>query len=354
MSQDKSQLQVVEKFSFIYTLTHSSNQKTKKLAKNVSVDIHESRNTLDRESCGELVHSSSSDSVTLSSVLGFPNIIGNNESGLCLLNEPSIDRSFTFSQQTQLPGQQNKSNSFITKHFGKIALLLSSSYLLFVAYWLAGHSYYGRIFPFSTLRAILNISESQVSASDLQFIDYLKRSLNNIEFKQDTQLSNSADEPDNSEVVYVPVYNLSKTDTASEKYAAHSGYPLNNSPLPVPIIPPPPPRKVTLPTFSSSKSTKTNTTAKLSSPSIPQSSAVATEKIATASTTQTAKKYTLIGIFELGDRSAALFRVDGATKRIWVGDKLDNRGWILDSVVNQKAKISRQGEIRSLSVGEKF
>ena len=39
MSQDKSNIQVIEKFSFIYTLTHSRDKNTQSLEKKVSVDV---------------------------------------------------------------------------------------------------------------------------------------------------------------------------------------------------------------------------------------------------------------------------------------------------------------------------
>lgn len=356
MSQDKSQLQVVEQFSFIYTLTHSSNlrdRQSKHLEKKVSLDIHKSQNKLDRESCGKLVNFSWENSVTLSSVLGFPKFIGNNESALSLLNEPTSDRSFVSSHQAQLSGQQNQNNSAVTKHLGKIFLLLSSSYFIFIACWLAGHDYYGKIFPFSALRSILNFPESKVSTADLQFIDYLKRSLSNIELQQNSLLSDLNNKSENSEVVYVPVYNIDNNNSALSEYSLSSSD--IDSPLPVPIIPPPPPNKIPLsnPTTSVHHN-KSNESAKSKLPAIPQSSAVTENKISSSTDPSSVKSHTLIGIFELGKRSAALFKVDGVTKRIWVGDKLDNGGWILESVANQKAKISRQGETRSLSVGEKF
>jgi hypothetical protein len=62
----------------------------------------------------------------------------------------------------------------------------------------------------------------------------------------------------------------------------------------------------------------------------------------------------LSGILELGQQSAALFEINGTTKRIWLGEQIDNTGWILESVSNREAKVSYQGKTRSVSVGEKF
>ncbi|MEN9870331.1 MAG: hypothetical protein RLZZ171_1319, partial [Cyanobacteriota bacterium] len=65
--------------------------------------------------------------------------------------------------------------------------------------------------------------------------------------------------------------------------------------------------------------------------------------------------HTLMGVLELGgDRSAALVKVQGQTRRVWLGEEINNDGWILESIANQQANISYQGEVRSISVGETF
>ena len=356
MSQDKSHLQVIEKFSFIYTLTYSRDKKAQQVSKKLSLDIQELTDTPHKDPCHELVPASSSDSVTLSSILGLPNLTAVNGSGLCLLDGLDSDYSLDFSEQIKLSEEESKNDSFISKHLGKIIFALSSSYLIFVVYWLTGHSYYGRLFPFSTLRTLLNISEQKISAADLQFIDYMKRSLENIERQKAAKLSDSATKAENSDVVYIPVYNLNNKNSVSPTNTFPSTFPLNssinNSPLPIPVIPPPPPVQLPTSTFSASPMMNSSSTeVKSSSASSPPSANI--NKSSSASTSSL-KNYTLIGIVELGKRSAALFKVDGLTKRIWVGEELNNKGWILDSVVNQKAKITRQGETRYLSVGEKF
>jgi Tfp pilus assembly protein PilP len=64
--------------------------------------------------------------------------------------------------------------------------------------------------------------------------------------------------------------------------------------------------------------------------------------------------HTLVGLLELGDQSAALFDVSGVTQRITVGEAIGASGWILVSVANQEAVIRRNGEVRSVYVGQKF
>ena len=63
---------------------------------------------------------------------------------------------------------------------------------------------------------------------------------------------------------------------------------------------------------------------------------------------------TLVGILELGERSAALFEIDGVARRIYVGENIGGSGWTLVNVANQEAVIRRNGEVRSVFVGQQF
>lgn len=64
--------------------------------------------------------------------------------------------------------------------------------------------------------------------------------------------------------------------------------------------------------------------------------------------------YELVGLLELGDRSAALFEVNGTAQRIELGEAIGASGWTLVSVSNQEALIRRNGEVRSVYVGQTF
>lgn len=66
--------------------------------------------------------------------------------------------------------------------------------------------------------------------------------------------------------------------------------------------------------------------------------------------------YTLVGLLESesGENSAALFDVDGVTQRFKIGEAIGGSGWTLVSVANQEAVVRRNGEVRSVYVGQKF
>jgi hypothetical protein len=64
--------------------------------------------------------------------------------------------------------------------------------------------------------------------------------------------------------------------------------------------------------------------------------------------------HVLEGLLELGSKSAALFRIDGVTRRVEVGESIGSSGWALVEVANGEAIIRRNGEVRSVYAGQKF
>ncbi|MEY3333002.1 MAG: hypothetical protein RLZZ176_1302 [Cyanobacteriota bacterium] len=62
----------------------------------------------------------------------------------------------------------------------------------------------------------------------------------------------------------------------------------------------------------------------------------------------------LEGLLELGKKSVALFKMDGVTRRINLGENIGSTGWILVDVTNGEAIIRRNGEVRSIYTGQKI
>jgi hypothetical protein len=63
---------------------------------------------------------------------------------------------------------------------------------------------------------------------------------------------------------------------------------------------------------------------------------------------------TLVGVMELGEQSVALVANNGATRRVEIGEVLNDSGWILAAVENGQAIIKRGGQIRALDPDQKF
>lgn len=67
-----------------------------------------------------------------------------------------------------------------------------------------------------------------------------------------------------------------------------------------------------------------------------------------------ASSYELVGVLELGDRSAALFEVDGSSQRVYIGETIGGSGWSIVSISNEEVVVRRNGEVRSIYIGQQF
>ena len=65
-------------------------------------------------------------------------------------------------------------------------------------------------------------------------------------------------------------------------------------------------------------------------------------------------KKTLVGVMELGDRSAALVEIAGVVQRFRIGESISASGWTLVEISKNQAVIRRNGEVRSLFIGQAF
>jgi hypothetical protein len=62
----------------------------------------------------------------------------------------------------------------------------------------------------------------------------------------------------------------------------------------------------------------------------------------------------LDGLLELGNKSVALFKIDGVSRRISIGESIGTTGWTLVEVSNGEVVIRRNGEVRSIYTGQKL
>lgn len=204
------------------------------------------------------------------------------------------------------------------------------------------------------------VPESTQTGKDQQFLEYVGRSLNRID-RTATRSSGAgsiatlppapsgASSPAPSPLVierYVPVYQpplfgsftnppgtTPSTPQSSVKAAAPS---TSTAPLrvsPAPIARPPAARAVATP-----------------APPVASPTPVA----AIVPNVDLSETHALIGLLELGDRSAALLEVNGVPQRIQVGETIGASGWKIVSISNQTALIQRNSEVRSIYVGQKF
>lgn len=178
----------------------------------------------------------------------------------------------------------------------------------------------------ATVAASPTNSQSQ---KDTDFLEYLGRSLDRLARKSEVEPSPVASasptvspSPSVIERVYVPIYPSAQTSVAPSPTAGASPSPVGSPAKPA-------------------------TSGVAASPS-PSPAPNNVPNIATAA------NHTLLGVLELGDRSAALFEVNGTPQRIKIGESIGSSGWTLVSISNQEAIVRRNGEVRSIHVGQKF
>jgi len=88
-------------------------------------------------------------------------------------------------------------------------------------------------------------------------------------------------------------------------------------------------------------------------PQVPQT-AQAPGQASIPPTATPATVHSLVGLLELGERSAALFEINGVSQRVYIGQSIGSSGWSLVSVSSDEARIRRNGEVRSIYIGQQF
>ena len=350
MSNNLSIERGIEKFSFIYTLTvycprNSYRSENDQLRQDSQKTL--SQNSLSDSSEVQLIASSTIQKPKQSSALSITDNEYTNSSSLAIANPTTIINDWyalEADDEYELDlSSLNASEEFLlennspNKQIGRDKLLLFASvgYLIFVFWWLFAYTTGQNIIPF------LGSNQETIPKADVEFIDYIQRSLDTID-RQVIAQEKVSDAEEDPAVVYVPVYTQAAANPISR-------YTPPSLPQAIPLPPPAPseftvlqpPAKITLPPPPSES-------ANLKIAEIPQPKE---NKLATAITAPKINS-TLVGLIELGEASAALFKVNGITQRIWLGENIENTGWILESVTKEKATLTNQGRSRILSIGE--
>ena len=176
MDRDDSHLEVIQKFSFIESLSLSKE-------KSRADRVHNSRRA-------SFSHSDSSIVATAEPATAIDSNRYSSETDAYRLTLAELVRTAS-TEAASVPVGDN----FTAKrnYLGKILFALSCSYCLFVLWWVFGHQGNRLLTVLSGGRQVV------LSKSDVQFIDYMERSLAKIDRQR-------AEVEQDNEVVYVPVY----------------------------------------------------------------------------------------------------------------------------------------------------
>lgn len=348
MSQEMNSQQSPEKFSFISALTISHEQDTDELEEADAIipeTATEDWEDLNQELASSLAPLGQSDTESLATFT--PATISGQWYELNL--NPAIAQLDLFSVVLETNSGYAPAKS--KNYFDKIYFIAACGYLIGVLWWLLDYKNQNLadIFAFIPYE-----QQETVSQADAEFLDYMERSLETIDRKSLSPQAATNTESDTnatSNIVYVPVY----TPNAAPQV------PETANPLPIPLPPPPPPAslgtpattpvaKITTPPPLQPQSEKPATT-----PTVSESATTAPPVTAKVTTPiKPAKNYTLVGLIEWGEKPTAMFKEKSGTKKVLLGENIADSGWKLEAIKERNVVISRQGESRTLDVGEKF
>lgn len=218
-------------------------------------------------------------------------------------------------------------------------------------------------------------AEAAVTAEPI-FADYVRRALDNIDRQpqaappgipptQPPTASTSDQQPPTPtsqviERVYIPVYPPSVAANAQQSSApVEATKPAQDAAPQTEAVAEQKPESASASSSSSSppeaitqKPTEANDPIAAVDPPLPEIEPVA--PVLAAPPAPIKEIYTLVGVLESGDRSAALFNIDGSTQRFKVGENIGASTWKLLSVQNQQVLMGQGGQTRSLFVGQEF
>ncbi|MDR9405113.1 MAG: hypothetical protein RI580_16965 [Halothece sp. Uz-M2-17] len=262
-----------------------------------------------------------------------------------------------FEEFHEPPHQQ--SSPFWTRHLDKI-IFFSSCSLFMGSLLLIEDNHQFSLASLQEIQTAIVDSDREtprIIDSNSEFLSYMERAL--IEIDQEKALAEKVkaqQTPQSSQKSVTPIIPQSQPKAQSTPSVQPQK---SQSVAALPALPPPPPalqnaqppaptpKPSPQPKPASTAPTETNpvpSTAKKESP--PESQPETTTMIPTTSS------HTLVGLLELGEHSAALLKVDGATQRIMLEERIPGSNWKLVSVANQQATFTNNEQQKVMFVGE--
>lgn len=193
-------------------------------------------------------------------------------------------------------------------------------------------------------------------SDDLAFLDYMQRSLETLDHKADVEKRTAAMTPPDGngsmDTVSVPSSPGSLAESPERIYI-----PVYQPPQPLTpslVNPQPVPFQTAQPTQAANPPAPSPAPAPAASAPAPPPSASPSPAPNPVANVAPANRYSLVALLQMGDRSAAIFEFDDTARRVEVGAQIGSSGWTLVSVSNQEAMIRRNGEVRSVYIGQSF
>ena len=229
-----------------------------------------------------------------------------------------------------------------------------SSAMAAMVIWLGSQGTIGRMA--ATIRGTSNAPIAVVppNPSDVKFSEYMGKSLESIDSKS-KEMPNLAALPVLPSVVLPTV----KADNSSPQIILGGSGMSRLKPVPtigqtIPTV------NVPMPAVNS-QSSLDQTVAKLSQ-LVDRMTGVTNRPVAAVAPSRAVapaaavpqSEYILSGVLGNGDKSAAMFKINGVGRNYDKGEKIGNSGWVFIRVDSGNAVVRRNGEVRTLSAGQRL
>lgn len=285
-----------------------------------------------------------------------PSELGTMMAGLSSNGAPAVVPQEDETQLT-IPVTENNSNQARQESYGLFEKMLifvgCSSAMAAMVIWLGSQGTIGRMV--AAIRGTSNIPIAVVppNPSDVKFSDYMRKSLESIDSK-------SKEMPSLAALPALPsvVMPTTKVDNSTPQIIVGGSGVSRLKPVPtigrtIPTVNVPAPAV-------SSQSNLEQTVAKLSGlvdrmtgvTNRPVAAVAPFRAVAPAAVPQS--EYILSGVLGNGDKSAAMFKINGVGRNYDKGEKIGNSGWVFIRVDNGNAVVRRNGEVRTLSAGQRL
>ncbi|MER3432551.1 MAG: hypothetical protein C4288_03755 [Leptolyngbya sp. ERB_1_1] len=233
-----------------------------------------------------------------------------------------------------------------------LAIVFGLSALSAGSLWLIQRGTMQRFFALATQEPTAIATAPKVAAIDTtpQFAQYMRRALENIDRKTAANIPGATPLAIRGNLPTTPISgSLARSNPDSNKVPVVINVP-SSSAIPVATAPSKTPQEL--------DQVLSRLSAVLERLSINPSSRSASSAIAIqpAQAVSSEPQRTLRGIAIANDptQSAILFEMNGVTQRYYIGESIGSSGWSVVDISNNYVSVRRNGEVRSISIGQKL
>ncbi len=337
-------------FQDVEQLLHGESRRTDQSARSQPVDL--SSEPVSDQPMSELENASSSDMASSSTLIA-PAEEPSASYALAMLlkslsaNQPSEQLArvpeMTMTTSESAGASQNRPGGVYDRLLLAVGCV---SVVVTLALWLFYQE--SRRVPVVSSVPAAEVAANPVSSTQKQFSDYAQQALNSIDRRSQQGISTATTNGSTTAggiVPGMPTVTIPKSLTPGSTLPSRVATGLERVYVPVYQFPSsfkPPNSVMPLPAGAAPSA-------------VPQSGAPARKPATTAASPITpGAPRRLAGVLELGDRSVALFEINGVTQRYGIGESIGSSGWSLVEVSKEQAMIRRNGEVRSVFVGQNF